>query len=176
MIDPELLKDLEAENCYSDFREVPGHGICAIEQMNPVYWALHMGLTKDGREGGYYSFETYEEAEKALRQWSGIGDPGQDWLKFKCSHKQEYSNPEKFPWIIETFRLSLIKQPGVTFDNIKKWCLEPLNPLGHEYIYHWEEGADCNFLGLSTCLKHGYAVLKTLVIADLLYTGNKEQP
>jgi hypothetical protein len=175
MIDPKLHALLEAENCYSDIQEIPEQGICAIEQMMPKYWALHFGLTATGREG-HYSFNSYEDAYKALTEWNGVGDPGNDWLKYKCSSKGDYSNPLKFPMSIVFYTLKIL--PGGPIMNEVIDCI--FLAVGGETTMVTNIKVDfpyCNYYlyTLSGYLKDEAKVRKALADAGLLYTEPLEK-
>lgn len=66
---------------YSDVREVPNKGICGIRVMLFTY-GLFYTLDESGYKGRY-CYETYEEAQIALKYWDGEGHPVGNYLAHK---------------------------------------------------------------------------------------------
>jgi hypothetical protein len=172
MIDPELLAFLEDQNQYSDIREVPERGICAIEKMLGT-WGLHYGLTKEGHLGRY-CFETYTAALTALKEWDGVGDPGKEWLKQKGGIKGDYSNPLKFPDLFITQRYKIVAEDDSTnrVDHMIR-SMEVKSSLD-VFNYIFLPSPDPAFLDLRICmsLKHEATMQKALSDAGLLYVEN----
>lgn len=87
MIDKEL-KDFLTEEGYTHLTIKNGR-VCGLHRMIFTV-GLFVGLTRNYREGRY-CFPTYRDAELALEEWDGIGDPPGNWIKYKG--RTEYSNP-----------------------------------------------------------------------------------
>ena len=73
---------LESEGYYN-LREVPGRGVCGMENMIFTV-ALWVDLRMEGRNERY-CFPNRLSASKALEEWNGTGDPGWEWIKHKSS-------------------------------------------------------------------------------------------
>lgn len=60
---------------YTDVREVPNKGVCGIRKMLFTY-GLFYGMDEyTYTYKGRYCYESYEEAQIALKYWDGQGDP-----------------------------------------------------------------------------------------------------
>lgn len=65
----------------SDFKEVEHKGLCAIHRYLFTY-----GIVTNLTEHNYvdrWCYQTYEEAQIALKYYNGIGDPPGLWIKYK---------------------------------------------------------------------------------------------
>lgn len=84
--------DLMRKEGYTHLREVPGRGLCGLQQF--VYtWGLCYGLDEHGI-AGRYCFDCRFEAVQALFEWDGTGDPPGRWIKHKGS-AGEWGNPAR---------------------------------------------------------------------------------
>jgi hypothetical protein len=75
------LEKFLTENGYENLKEIPGRGICGITR-----FAFTTGLIIGLEDWGYfgrYCYDSRKEAEDALSQWDGIGDPPGEWIKYK---------------------------------------------------------------------------------------------
>jgi len=78
-----------AGNGYFSFKEIPGRGLCALS-----YFFFTVGILYNLDEEGYggrYCYQSEEEAQKALAEWDGNGNPGGNWIKHKGV--REWRNP-----------------------------------------------------------------------------------
>ncbi len=79
---------------YRDLREVPGRGICATMRM-AFTTGLFFGLTEHDYVGRY-CYSDAREAREALASWSGEGDPGGEWIKYKGRGGERSRIPDPF--------------------------------------------------------------------------------
>lgn len=76
----ELIEWLRSQG-YSNFREIPGQGLCAIMRLL-FFYGLFVGITKE-KYDGYYSYPFQTDCKDAIEDWNGEGDPPGYWLKYK---------------------------------------------------------------------------------------------
>lgn len=76
----DLAGYLKSEGYY-EFREIPGHGLCALSDFI-FTTGLVVGLDHSGYRGRW-CYQSKEEAEIALKYWDGQGDPPGNWTKYK---------------------------------------------------------------------------------------------
>ncbi len=74
------IDELQAEG-YWNLREVPGRGICGTYRFMFTF-GVCWGIDNSGYRGRW-CFATRQEAETALADWDGEGDPPGSWLKYK---------------------------------------------------------------------------------------------
>lgn len=70
-------------------REVPGRGVCGVQRFI-FSCGLLTDLRFDGLGYGYsarYCYPIARDAERALAEWDGIGDPPGEWIKEKVSER-----------------------------------------------------------------------------------------
>jgi len=90
-------------------REVPGRGMCAIEE-GVVTFMLRYGVQFSDPYAAYstgiYFFEDWIAALSALVGWDGTGDPPGDWVKHKGGMREygnpNHSDPRKRPFKFKT--------------------------------------------------------------------------
>ena len=78
---PVMSDDFFRKNSYTDVREIPTKGICALQQMcfttglfckiNPFNYAYR------------YCYHSLAEARDAIETWDGEGHPPGNWIKRK---------------------------------------------------------------------------------------------
>ena len=88
-INEELIEWLGPQG-YSNFRDIPGQGLCATMRLMFTY-GLFVGITKEGYKG-YYHYPFHTDCIDAITDWNGDGDPPGYWLKYK-GEGGERSNP-----------------------------------------------------------------------------------
>lgn len=85
------LKRVLTENMYTRLREIPGQGVCGLQQM-----LFTVGLFCHLDPVGYqyrYCYPTLLEAVAALEDWNGEGHPPGPWIKRK-GKGGDIPNPE----------------------------------------------------------------------------------
>jgi len=68
-------------------RVVPGHGLCVLERFLTTVGLL-TNVELDDAGYGYarrYCYPLWNDAEAALQEWDGSGDPPGEWIKEKVS-------------------------------------------------------------------------------------------
>lgn len=93
MIDPELHKEL-SDMGYMYLREIPGRGICALKRM-AFTTGLVVGLNWMSYEGRY-CYKHFADAKEAFHLWDGIGDPANEWIKWKGTGGDRSRIPDPF--------------------------------------------------------------------------------
>ena len=79
----DLIESLKKDG-YTDFRYIENRGLCCISR-----FAFTYGVIVNADITGYdvrYCFHTYDEAKKALEEWSGEGHVSGNWIKAKGSN------------------------------------------------------------------------------------------
>lgn len=71
---------------YVSMRELPDGRVCGVLRLL-YHWTLHVDVHAYGYEDRY-CFETREGAEKAMREWDGMGDPGTGWHRHPKSGRR----------------------------------------------------------------------------------------
>lgn len=90
-ISEEIIKELNDQG-YSDLKYIEGRGICGVRRFM-FTTGLVYGIDDYGYAGRYCYTHNFD-ARKALRDWDGVGDPGDDqWIKHKGGIG-EYRNPK----------------------------------------------------------------------------------
>jgi len=77
------------DSIISNFKEIDGQGICGIHKFMFTY-----GIVTDIQSYSYkgrWCYETLKEAQIALKNWDGKGDPPGLWRKYK-GEGGEYGN------------------------------------------------------------------------------------
>jgi hypothetical protein len=75
------LENFLLENGYENLREIPEKGVCGL-----MRFAFTTGLVIGLDEAGYYGrycYSSRKDAETALSNWDGNGDPEGEWIKYK---------------------------------------------------------------------------------------------
>lgn len=76
---------------YTNVRELNGN-LCAVHPFL-FTWAICVGINMEGNEHKTrYCYEKQEDAEEALAEWDGRGDPPGPWIKQK---PEDRSNPNR---------------------------------------------------------------------------------
>lgn len=95
MISPELHTEL-TENGYFLLKEIPGRGICGLKFM-----AFTVGLMVGLNMHSYYGRYCYKhlaDAREALEAWDGVGDPINEWIKWKGEGGDRSRVPDPFDY------------------------------------------------------------------------------
>lgn len=95
-MDKALLTYLEFffEGHYSNFREIPGRGVCALEK-GIAHWMLYHDLTVQSKPG-HWCYPSGEDAIAAIHLWNGEGDPPGNWDVYKGESGRR-NNPNYIP-------------------------------------------------------------------------------
>ena len=75
-----IKEELEKEGYYS-IREISDKGICGLRKF-VFTTGLIIGMDMVGYKGRY-CYSSAKDAQKALDEWDGTGDPGGPWIKYK---------------------------------------------------------------------------------------------
>lgn len=86
-----ILPEVYESMGYSNLRMVYGIGLCGLMRM-AFTTGLFIGIDEHGYYGRY-CYPTWKEAEIALKNWDGEGDPPGNWIKYK-GEGGERSNTE----------------------------------------------------------------------------------
>lgn len=90
-MDKEDLVDLLSSEGWSGFKFTTHRGLCAMRETPKGVVLVAYGLDEFTHLGSY-SFEEWEEAQKALKEWDGGNDDiGGNWLTHQGSLR--YQNP-----------------------------------------------------------------------------------
>lgn len=89
----EILITFLEEQGYENLCIVPDRGVCGTRPMI-FTTGLFYNMNEQTYEGRY-CFQRSMDAEYALVNWDGVGDPPGNWIKHKG--KIEYSNPNFEP-------------------------------------------------------------------------------
>lgn len=81
------LKELLESDGYYNIKEIPGKGVCANQK-----FAFTIGIVYGIKKWGYvgrYCYSSKQEAEIALKHWTGEGHPPGLWIKHKGAYVEE---------------------------------------------------------------------------------------
>jgi hypothetical protein len=90
MTDQQEIFTLLESHGYTDLKVLPGRGVVGLSKLIFTTGIVY-GLDEFGYRGRY-CYHTMAEAEQALRDWDGNGDPPGNWAKHKGDRKDR-ENP-----------------------------------------------------------------------------------
>jgi len=80
------------EQGYSQIREVPNQGVCALSRF-AFTTGLLVGCTRTQYKGRF-CYPSFADAKSALASWDGVNLPPGNWIKYK-GEDGEFANPHK---------------------------------------------------------------------------------